>query len=227
MARIRSLKPEFWTDEKVVSLSPFARLLFIGLWNFVDDAGRGEYSPTRLKMQILPADPVDISELLGEIRRERLVKVYSIEGKEYFEVCGFTKHQKVDKRTASKIPAPPVSPEFPRISPLDQGKEVIKEGKEENTDSKPNGHAYAFECGVVKLNERDLGQWRHAFPHVNVEAELTGSASWLSEQKSWFNAAAGLLAKRERAAKNRGPPRRRMERDPLGNLMEVGEADDD
>jgi hypothetical protein len=31
MARIRTIKPEFWTDEKIVELSPFSRLLFIGL----------------------------------------------------------------------------------------------------------------------------------------------------------------------------------------------------
>ena len=30
MARIRTIKPDFWTDEKVVELSAFARLLFIG-----------------------------------------------------------------------------------------------------------------------------------------------------------------------------------------------------
>jgi len=117
MARIRTVKPEFWTDEKVVSLSAFARLLFIGLWNFVDDEGRAAYSPARLKMQILPADPVDIAELLGEIRREKLIVVYASDNKEYFEVCGFTKHQKVDRRNASKLPAPPISPDLRRFPP--------------------------------------------------------------------------------------------------------------
>ena len=65
MARIRTIKPEFWTDEKIVELSAFARLLFIGLWNFADDAGRMEFSAKRLKMQIFPADDVDISALFG------------------------------------------------------------------------------------------------------------------------------------------------------------------
>ena len=40
MARIRTVKPDIWTDEKFVELSPLARLLFIGLWNFADDEGR-------------------------------------------------------------------------------------------------------------------------------------------------------------------------------------------
>jgi len=132
MARIRSIKPEFWTDEKVVSLSPLARLLFIGMWNFADDYGRGEYSPVRMKMQILPADSADISELLGEIRREGLIVVYAVEGKDYFAIKGFGKHQKVDHRVASKHPEPPSSADFPRNPPPDQGED---QGKDRNTEA--------------------------------------------------------------------------------------------
>jgi hypothetical protein len=137
MARIRSIKPEFWTDEKVVAISPLARLVFIGLWNFVDDYGRAPYSPARLKMQILPADPADILEILGEIRRASLITVYQVDGKEFLEVSGFVKHQKVDKRAASKHPAPPISPESPRNVPLDQG----REGKGREEDAAPSAAA--------------------------------------------------------------------------------------
>ena len=59
MARIRTVKPEFWTDEKVVECSIPARLLFIGLFNFANDMGCLERSPKRLKMQIFPADALD------------------------------------------------------------------------------------------------------------------------------------------------------------------------
>ncbi|STV36571.1 primosomal protein I [Klebsiella pneumoniae] len=45
MARIRTVKPEFWTDEKVVECSIPARLLFIGLFNFANDNGMPERSP--------------------------------------------------------------------------------------------------------------------------------------------------------------------------------------
>lgn len=134
MARIRSIKPEFWTDEKVVAISPLARLLFVGMWNFVDDEGRAEFSPIRMKMQILPADNADISELLGEIRRENLITVYAVDGKEYFQVCGFTKHQKIDHRSKSKYPSPADSPRNP---PPDQGRDQGKERiKEEDSEAK-------------------------------------------------------------------------------------------
>ena len=40
--RIRSIKPEFWTSEDVTDLTYFERLLFIGLWSYADDHGRGQ-----------------------------------------------------------------------------------------------------------------------------------------------------------------------------------------
>jgi hypothetical protein len=123
MARIRSVKPEFWTDEKVVELSAFARLLFIGLWNFADDDGRMVHSPKRIKMQVLPADDIDCSGLLGEIQRASLVNVYVVDGIEYLQINGFAKHQKIDKRSASRLPPPPNSAESRRIPTTDQGRD--------------------------------------------------------------------------------------------------------
>ncbi len=40
MPRIRSIKPEFWADEKMSSLSPIDRLVFLGLIGMADDFGR-------------------------------------------------------------------------------------------------------------------------------------------------------------------------------------------
>lgn len=130
MARIRTIKPEFWTDEKIVELSAYARLLFIGLWNFCDDSGRMVYSPKRIKMQVFPAESLDCSELLGEIRRESLIEVYVVDGVEYLSISGFDKHQKIDKRSASKLPPPPNSAESHRIPPT-EGKGMEGKGKEE------------------------------------------------------------------------------------------------
>ena len=116
MARIRTIKPEFWTDEKVVDLSAFARLLFIGIWNFCDDEGRMVFSPKRIKMQIFPADALEVTPLFDELCAAGLVEVYSMHEASYLQVCGFNKHQKIDKRSASKIP-PPISPTLSVMSP--------------------------------------------------------------------------------------------------------------
>ena len=39
--RIRSIKPEFWTSDDITALAVDDRLLFIGLWSYVDDNGVG------------------------------------------------------------------------------------------------------------------------------------------------------------------------------------------
>ncbi len=39
MARIRTIKPTFWTDEDMADISEAACLLAIGLLNYADDEG--------------------------------------------------------------------------------------------------------------------------------------------------------------------------------------------
>jgi len=106
MARIRTVKPEFWTDEKIVELSPFARLLFIGLWNFADDEGRMTCAAKSIKARVLPCDDVSIHGLLSELSLSALVKVYGVHGIGYLEITGFRKHQRINRPTDSTIPAP-------------------------------------------------------------------------------------------------------------------------
>ncbi len=99
MARIRTVKPEFWTSEQVAECSPTARLLFIGLWNFCDDAGRHPDSAMRIKMEVFPADAMtadDVELLLGELLDACLIERYETEGKGFIQVTGWH-HQRIDK----------------------------------------------------------------------------------------------------------------------------------
>ena len=106
MARIRTIKPDFWTDEKVVELSFQARLLFIGMLNFVDDDGRMTFSPKKLKMLVFPADDIDVSELCDELSAQSLINIYEVAEVKYFLIRNFSKHQKIDKRVPSRLPPP-------------------------------------------------------------------------------------------------------------------------
>ncbi|RJQ39527.1 MAG: hypothetical protein C4555_03200 [Dehalococcoidia bacterium] len=172
MARIRSIKPDFWTDEKIVELSPLARLLFIGMWNFVDDYGRAEYSPKRLKMQILPADTADISALIGEIQGKKLITVYQVDNKEYFAVSKFTKHQKFDKRAGSKIPPPPNPAESRRIPSTEV--EVNKYLDKNNNPLNPpfDSDESQGEPDTALNGKKDAIPYEEIITHLN---ELTGS----------------------------------------------------
>lgn len=62
---------------------------------------------------------------------------------------------------------------------------------------------YAFESGVIRLNQKDFSLWKATFTHIDVGAELIGMTEWASQQRSWFNAVKGALAKKNREVKER------------------------
>jgi predicted nucleic acid-binding protein len=49
------IKPEFWDDEKLATVSRDARLLFVGLWSNSDDYGVVKGHPAWLKNRIIAA----------------------------------------------------------------------------------------------------------------------------------------------------------------------------
>jgi uncharacterized phage protein (TIGR02220 family) len=102
MARIRTIKPEFWTSGQVVDCSLIARLMFIGIWNFCDDHGVHPASIKRLKMEVFPSDSITDCELLAmidELLVAGLLYAYQVDGKGYWQVTGWATHQKIDKPT--------------------------------------------------------------------------------------------------------------------------------
>lgn len=108
MARIRTIKPEFWTDAKVLRVSPLARLLLLGMWNFADDRGVLEADPLQLKARIFPNDQVDVEKLLQELQSVNLIKVFEVKGKQYLWISDFlTRWQRIGRPRPSELPAPP------------------------------------------------------------------------------------------------------------------------
>ena len=108
MARIRTIKPEFWTNERVMECSANARLLFIGMWNFADDLGRLAFAPKTIKAQIFPSDDIGFDVIRGmiqELSTNGLLLIYEVSGKEYLQIVGW-QHQRIDKPQPGKCPAP-------------------------------------------------------------------------------------------------------------------------
>lgn len=97
---MRYIKPSFWTDSKIVVLSPWARLLFIGMWNFAE-CGVGHLSddPHALKRMVLPDDDVDAVELVDELVGAGVVaRLQTVGGRKYLHIVHFADHQQLDKR---------------------------------------------------------------------------------------------------------------------------------
>ena len=108
MARIRSIKPGFFTDDFIAELEPIERLFFIGLFTQADRNGRLEDRHRRLKAQILPFDDVDADEILTRLNAhsERFIIRYEIDGKRYIQIRTFELHQKPHhKEPDSVLPA--------------------------------------------------------------------------------------------------------------------------
>jgi hypothetical protein len=105
MARIRTIKPEFWTDEAIVKLPFEARLLFIGMWNFADDSGALDYSPDRIRLQILPDESnCDITGLIDLLVAAGLIDYWvNEEGTQAITVRNWLKHQKIDNPSRKSI----------------------------------------------------------------------------------------------------------------------------
>jgi len=129
MARIRTIKPDFWTDEKLTECSISARLLFIGTWNFADDNGNLDRSAKQIKARVFPLEQLDCEPLLQELIAQQLLIEYSYEDRLYLHIQGFNKHQLINR------PSKPTCPLFDDSLRthgvlITEGRKERKEGKE-------------------------------------------------------------------------------------------------
>lgn len=111
MPRIRSVKPEFWSSPSVTAMSPWARLLFIAMWNWADDTGRGTFNPRELVGFAFPNDEdlgvPEFRALCAEIRAHCAVNFYRYDGRDFYAIPSWARHQsKHAKLSGSKYPDP-------------------------------------------------------------------------------------------------------------------------
>jgi hypothetical protein len=108
MARIRTIKPEFWTDEKLSLLDPLTRLVFLGLVSMADDAGRLVDNVKLLDGQLFPCTDDTCRDSLDTLARTgRIIRYRSDSGQELIQVANWHKHQRVDNPSKYNLPAPP------------------------------------------------------------------------------------------------------------------------
>lgn len=116
MPRIRTIKPEFWTSERLATRLPGpdgrqARLLFIGLWNLAEDkTGVTRGSPAFLRGALFVYDDdvstKDVDRWLTILERGGFIVRYQRDGSSYVWVRGFLEHQKIEKPSKPTLPEP-------------------------------------------------------------------------------------------------------------------------
>lgn len=99
------MKPGFFQNEQLAELPFEARLLFIGLWCMADREGRLENRPKRIKMNVFPADSIDVEPLLDGLEGRGLIERYEAKGVPCIEIPKFLEHQRPHhQERASQIP---------------------------------------------------------------------------------------------------------------------------
>jgi hypothetical protein len=107
MPRIRSLKPEFWSDTRLSKLAALERLVFLCLWSMADDEGRIEGdADTVWRFGSFREDSREVAKALAALQRLSRIVLYEVDGNPYILVCNFLKHQRIDHASRSKLPPP-------------------------------------------------------------------------------------------------------------------------
>ncbi|CAB3758500.1 hypothetical protein [Paraburkholderia humisilvae] len=110
MPRIRTIKPEYWTNPQVCRCIHAARLLFIGTWSFADDHGNLPRDPEKLKMQVFPSmhdSGIDVESLITTLIAQGLLMEYSsADGQRFLHIPTFTKHQVINRPSKPQYPQP-------------------------------------------------------------------------------------------------------------------------
>ena len=111
--RIRTLKPEFFQDERIVVLSITARYLAVGLITLSDDRGRQRYTVASIRGHVFPlGDEKEqiVKRELDAIVASGFALNYQAGPFEYLWLPKFWTHQVINRPTESDLPAHPDDP---------------------------------------------------------------------------------------------------------------------
>jgi len=200
MPRSRELKYGFFTDEEIAKLTPFARLLFEGLWCLADRDGRLEDRPARIHALLFPYDhQLDIDALLREVAGARgdFIQRYEVDGRNYIQIRTLNKNQHFHpKEKSAGYPSPPArkipglpensasNPALPSLSslPSQSSKPSVCCSEVADDNSEPAEPALVtFPCAkgtTWDLTESVRAELAEAYPAVDILAEARKALEW-------------------------------------------------
>jgi len=111
--RIRTIKPEWLDDERLIEAGSDARVLSIALIVLADDYGRGRAGEFWLAGRVFPAHAKNretLAKSLGSLA-PWFVRVYEVKKQRYYQIQNWEKHQKVDRPGKPRVPAPDPEPD--------------------------------------------------------------------------------------------------------------------
>jgi hypothetical protein len=110
MARIRTIKPDFWDSPDTAKASYQTRLFYIAMWNWADDWGIGLAQPKQLVAFAFPNDADVTVEVFPQLAKEVEncfgVVFYEVSGRRYYCIPAWDKHQKTERKAQRVNPTP-------------------------------------------------------------------------------------------------------------------------
>jgi hypothetical protein len=136
VARIRSIKPEFWSDRSMSRLTRDCRMLYMALWNVADEHGRCNGDPRLIKGQAFPYDDditaAVVEGMLADLAAAGRVDRYDVDDDPYLFLPKLAKHQRLEAdKVESRLPPPP-DPD--RVAPP-RGQVLHPDANESSPDS--------------------------------------------------------------------------------------------
>ncbi len=208
MPRIRTIKPEFWRNRSLASLSPFTRLVAIAILNVADDDGYFEADPLLIRGDVFPfqEDSRSITVALRELAGIGYVAFRTSKEKGVIGcVVNFRKHQVINKPSASRLKeiylnslensdgrdhSGNTTGMLPEDYVPEQGAWNLDLGKEHEDSSEPSRASEPVDTSIVfDCVGKDPGPWspplkliqvfRDAYPHHDIVAELRKAVAWI------------------------------------------------
>lgn len=194
--RIRSIRPEFWSSEDVAAMDWHTRLVFVGLWSYVDDNGVGRDVEPLIVAALFPLDgdlPESSRRVTGALRHlsdHGQITRYRVDGKPYLHVAAWEKHQRIEKKSTGRYPLPtsedaeirepsPTTPgALPEPSAPGEGEKGRRGGvlsSDESDDDEPDLFADFYSAYPRKEAKRKAEQaWRAAIKRADPAKIMAG-----------------------------------------------------
>lgn len=182
MARIRTVKPEFFTSEDIVSLSCWARLLFVAMWCEADREGRMYWKPNTFKMRYFPADSIDIKALCDELTGRDLVRLYG-DGLAYIPT--FSRHQHINPRESqSNLPDPDASSRVKHASARVSDVQGGREGRKGREDASFDAFWALYPNKASKEAARKA--WAKINPNERLQVSIFEAVRRAATSRDWL-----------------------------------------
>lgn len=199
--RIRSIKPEFWRSEDIAALDLDTRLLFIGLWSYVDDNGVGRDVEALIVADLFALDdPTEslarVSRGLRKLSEGGQITRYTVGNRRYLHVGRWRDHQKIDHPNKDRYPLPTCDDaEFASVSR--DSREDVAPGAVEQWSSgaveqikkraaKPHSYSSEFEL-FWKRYPKKAGKdaaakaWKSAIKRATVDEITQGAERYAAD----------------------------------------------